>query len=92
MTTPSPQHVHVDTILPTVEIIDVPIEIQLEAFSVSIIFSEIVNDFEVDGIEITGDAVVDEAILSGGGSEYILTIIPNENTDGDLITYTPHLF
>ena len=88
--TESTEHtVHVDTILPTVEIIDVPIEIQLEAFSVSIIFSEIVNDFEVDGIEITGDAVVDEAILSGGGSEYILTIIPNENTDGDLIIIVP---
>ena len=81
--------VHVDTIPPTVEIIDVPIEVQLEAFSVSIIFSEIVNDFEVGGIEITGEAVVDELILSGSSSDYVLTIMPNENTDGDVIIAVP---
>ena len=81
--------VHVDTIPPTVEITEVPTEIQLEDFSVTIIFSEVVNVFEVEDIQITGDAVVDEVTLSGSGNVYVLDILPNENTDGDVIIKVP---
>ncbi len=81
--------VHVDTIPPTVEITDVPTAIQLEAFSVAIIFSEVVNEFAAEDIQITGDAVVEGMTLSGSGNVYLLKILPDENTDGDIIIKVP---
>ena len=76
--------VHVDTILPTVEIIDVPHDVQLEMFSVTIAFSEDVLEFEIADITLTGDAVVDTSELIGTGDTYTLTIRPHEDTDGDV--------
>ena len=77
--------VHVDTIVPTVGIIDVPHDVQLEMFSVTIAFSEDVLKFELADITLTGDAVVDTSELTGTGRTYTLTITPHEDTDGDII-------
>ena len=77
--------VHIDTILPTVEITNVPQDVQLEAFSVTIVFSEDMREFVIADITLSGDAVVETSELTGSGSEYTLTITPHEDTDGDVM-------
>ena len=77
--------IHIDTILPTVEIINVPQDVQLEAFSVTIVFSEDMREFVIADITLSGDAVVETSELTGSGSEYTLTITPHEDTDGDVM-------
>ena len=77
--------IHIDTILPTVEIINVPQDVQLEAFSVTIVFSEDMREFVLADITRSGDAVVATSELTGSGSEYTLTITPHEDTDGDVM-------
>jgi len=73
----------------TVELEDVPDTVQLEDFSVLIVFSTDVEGFALEAIEITGDAVVQDATLLGSGSTYNLTITPDANTDGDVIITVP---
>ena len=79
----------VDTIVPTVEITDVPEDVQLEIFSVTIMFSEEVHEFELEDITFSGDAVVADSELAGTGSTYTLTITPHEDTDGDVTVEVP---
>ena len=74
-----------DTNALTVELQNVPETVQLEAFSVMIVFSNDVNGFVLADIEIAGDAVIQSSTLLGAGSAYTLTITPEENTDGDVI-------
>ena len=81
--------VHVDTIVPTVEITDIPDTVQLEAFSLTILFSEDVNEFLLEDISFSGDAEIETTELTGTGSTYTLTIIPHEDTDGDVILQVP---
>ena len=81
--------VHVDTIVPTVEITDIPDTVQLEAFSLTILFSEDVNDFVLEDISFSGDAEIETKELTGTGSTYTLTITPHEDTDGDVIVQVP---
>ena len=71
------------------QITDVPQDVQLGAFSVTITFTEAVVGFELADIAITGDAVVASTELSGRGSSYMLKITPNENTDGNVIIQVP---
>ena len=75
----------IDTNALTVELQDVPETVQLEAFSVMIVFSNDVNGFVLADIEIEGDAVILSSTLLGTGSAYTLNITPDENTDGDVI-------
>ena len=79
----------IDTNALTVELRDVPETVQLEEFSVMIVFSKSVEGFVLGDIEITGDAVVLNAALLGSGSTYNLIITPTENTDGDVIINVP---
>ena len=85
--------VHIDTILPEVEIIDVPQTVQLEMFSVTIKFSEPVSKFELADITLSGDAVVETSELTPvdavSESTYTLTITPHEDTDGDVTIEVP---
>ena len=83
--------VHVDTIPPEVSIAPVSGNtsvfdaVQLEMFSLQIVFSEDVLEFEVTDITLTGDAVVETSELTGGRRTYVLTITPHEDTDGNVI-------
>ena len=79
----------IDTNALTVELQDVPETVQLDAFSVMIVFSNDVNGFVLADIEITGDAVIQSSTLLGTGSAYTLTITPEENTDGDVTINVP---
>ncbi|MDE0013504.1 MAG: Ig-like domain-containing protein [Candidatus Poribacteria bacterium] len=79
----------IDTNALTVELQDVPQTVQLDAFSVMIVFSKDVEGFVLGDIEITGDAVVRNSTLLGSGSTYVLTITPDKNTDGDVIITVP---
>ena len=88
-TDPATATVHIDTIVPMVEITDIPDTVQLEAFSLTILFSEDVNEFLLEDISFSGDAVIDTSTLEGTGSTYTLTITPHEDTDGDVIVQVP---
>ena len=83
--------VHVDTIPPEVSIApvlgntDVFDAVQLETFSLQIVFSEDVLEFEVEAIPLTGDAVVETSELTVGRRTYVLTVTPDEDTDGSVI-------
>ena len=79
----------IDTNALTVELRDVPETVQTGAFSVGIVFSKVVEGFELDNIEIEGDAIILTSTLLGTGSTYTLTITPEENTDGDVIITIP---
>ena len=81
--------VRIDTILPTVQITDIPQTVQLELFAVTIVFSEDVLEFELEDIILSGDAVVETSELTGTGSTYVLTITPHEDTDGDVAIEVP---
>ena len=81
--------VRVDTIVPTVEITDIPDTVQLEAFSLTILFSEDVNEFLLEDVSFSGDAEIETTLLEGTGSTYTLTITPHEDTDGDVIVQVP---
>ena len=79
----------IDTNALTVELQEVPETVQLETFSVMIVFSNDVNGFVLGDIEITGDAVIQSSTLLGTGSAYTLNITPDENTDGDVTINVP---
>ena len=85
----APAIFHFDNFVPTVEITDIPDTVQLEAFSLTILFSEDVNEFLLEDISFSGDAVIDTSTLEGTGSTYTLTITPHEDTDGDVILQVP---
>ena len=72
-----------------VEITDVPEDVQLEAFSVMVKFSEDVVGFELTDIAISGDAVVQTSTLTGRGRSYMLAITPHPDTGGDVIIQVP---
>ena len=74
--------VHIDTIVPTVEITDVPDLEKNVAFDVTITFSEPVNGFAVDDIALTGPATVALKSGSDGDNEYTATITPNDDVEG----------
>ena len=82
--------VHIDTLAPTPTITGVPTEIQLAPFSVRIEFLEDVTGFELTDIALTGDAVVENAVLTPeSGKAWTLTITPHEDTDGNVIITVP---
>ena len=84
-----PATVHFDNFVPTVEITDIPDTVQLEAFSLTILFSEDVNEFVLEDVSFSGDAEIETTELTGTGNTYTLTIIPHEDTDGDVIVQVP---
>ena len=88
--TESDEHtVHIDTIPPTVAITDVP-DIEKNApFDITITFSEPVNGFQVDDIELTGPATISLTSESNGDEEYTATITPNDNAEGEVTFKVP---
>ena len=81
--------VHIDTILPTVEITGVPDIEKNEAFDVTITFSEPVNGFAVEDITLTGPATVDLTRSSDDNSVYTAKITPNQASEGDVTFRVP---
>ena len=81
--------VHIDTIVPTVEITGVPNIEKNVAFDVTIKFSEAVNGFQASDL---GNLVYATAILksgSDGDETYEVTITPNTGKEGDVTFQVP---
>ena len=81
--------VHIDTILPTVEITGVPTIEQNVPFDITITFSEPVNGFVVGDIELTGPATLTLKEGSDGDSIYKVAITPNPASEGDVLFHVP---
>ena len=76
--------IHIDTIVPTVtSITGVPNTEQNEAFDITVTFSEDVTGFAADDVTVTGEATVTN-VDSPDANEYVLTITPNANKEGDV--------
>ena len=77
--------IHIDTIVPTIlSITGVPATTEQNApFDVTVLFSEDVNDFTAEDLTVTGEATA-SVKDSPGDNEYILTITPNPNKEGDV--------
>ena len=83
------QTIHVDVTPPTVSITDVPKVKKNEAFDITITFSELVNDFQVDDIELTGPATIRLTSGGDGDDEYTATITPNDDAEGEVTFKVP---
>ena len=81
--------VHIDTIPPTVEIADVPDIEKNVPFDITITFSEAVNGFQTDDIELTGPATIRLTSGSDGDDQYTATITPNTDSEDDVIIQLP---
>ena len=80
--------VRIDTIVPTVESIDVPNGTQNGAFNAIITFSEDVTGFEATEISLSGAASVDATVtIMGSGAVYTASITPT--ISGSLTIYVP---
>ncbi len=78
-------NIHIDTIVPTVEISDAPTIEKNVAYDLTITFSEAVNGFAVPGdLTVTGPGTA--ALKSGadGASVYTVTITPNATSEGEV--------
>ena len=76
--------VHVDTIVPTVEVTGVPEDEKNAAFDITITFSEVVNGFTIEDITLTGPAAIVLKSGSDGDTEYTATITPDDDSEGDV--------
>ena len=76
--------VEVDTIVPTVEITDIPTIEKNEAFDITITFSEPVNGFEASDFTINGPATASPPSGTDGDTEYTLTITPDLGEEDDV--------
>ena len=84
---PVSQTVHVDTIVPTVEISELPDIEKNVRFSFTVTFSEPVNGFRVpEDLTITGSDLgqFDLRVETDGVSVYRVRIIPNTDIEGDI--------
>ena len=84
---PVSQTVHVDTIVPTVEISELPDIEKNVRFSFTVTFSEPVNGFRVpEDLTITGSDLgqFDLRVGMDGESVYRVRIIPNTDIEGDI--------
>ena len=77
--------IRIDTIDPTAVISSEPTGEQNSAFTITITFSEDVNDFAKEDLTVTGEASA-TAVAAVGGSEstYTATITPNANKEGNV--------
>ena len=84
--TPSGSHtIHVDTIVPTVAISDVPDIEKNVPFDLTVTFSEPVNGFAVPAdLAVTGPATAALALGDDGASVYTVTITPNATSEDDV--------
>ena len=69
---------------PTVSISGLPSGEQKDAFDLTITFDEVVTDFMMDDLLVTGEAMAVTPV-SGSGTTYTATITPNTNREGDVI-------
>ena len=82
---PATSNILVDTIVPTVTITGVPTTEQKEMFDLTITFSEDVTDFDPtdsNDLTLTGEATA--ALKSGTGANYVVTITPTANMEGNV--------
>ena len=79
--------VPVDLTRPSVEITEVPTDVQNGAFDVTITFSEAVTGFAADDISLSGTASATVTDFTGSGAAYTATITPT--TEGDVIIQVP---
>ena len=77
----------VDTVSPTVTFEDVPDAVQLEAFDITVVFSEGVSGFDKTDIDDTQSPVAFEVeeVVPESNSRYTLTVTPDENAEGTVI-------
>ena len=80
---------HVDTVLPTVEITGVPTIEKNVPFDLTITFSEPVNGFAVGDIRLTGPAIISLVEGRDGDSVYTAKITPNQASEGDVTFRIP---
>ena len=59
------------------------------AFDLTIKFSEAVNGFAVSDLTVDGEATAILASGSNGASEYVVTITPNDEAEGDVTILVP---
>ena len=76
--------VHIDTIVPTVEITDIPTIEKNVAFDIIITFSEEVNGFAVADLTINGPATATLKSGADGDTDYTVTITPDPGSEGDV--------
>ena len=74
-------------LIPTVGIPNAPTDVQTEAFEVTITFSKSVTDFEASDINISSRNAT--ATLDGSDADYIATITPDDDVEGDVIFQIP---
>ena len=79
--------VHIDTIVPTVEITGVPDIEKNELFDLTVTFSEPVNGFTTASVAINGAATATAASANADNSVYTVTITPNDNQEGDNVSF-----
>ncbi len=75
-------NIHIDTIAPTATITGAPTTEQNSAFNLTITFNETVTGFAKEDLTVTGEATA--TAVSGSGSSYTATIIPNAAKEGDV--------
>ena len=76
--------VHVDTIIPTVEISEPPTDEQNGPFNLTVTFSEEVNGFAAEDVAVTGLATATLASGSDGDDVYTVTITPDPTSEDDV--------
>ena len=77
------RNIHVDTIVPTVEITGVPTTEQNGNFNVMVRFSEPVNGF-ISAFDVAVDGPASAPIFGPGNTVIRVTVIPNVNSEGDV--------
>ena len=81
--------VHIDTIVPTVSLSNVPTTPRNNAFDVTVTFTEDVKDFQASDL---GNLVYATASLksgSNGDDTYVVTITPDVNEEGNVTLQVP---
>ena len=78
-------NIHIDTIVPTVAISNVPTIEKNVAYDLTVTFSEPVNGFAVPAdLTVTGPGVASLKSGTAGDSVYTVTITPNATSEGDV--------
>ena len=77
-------NIHVDTIAPTFTTSGLPSGEQNSAFTLIILFSENVNGFAADDLNLGGGPASVTKVDSPDDNEYLVTITPTANREGDV--------
>ena len=77
-------NIHIDTIIPTFTTSGLPSGEQNSAFTLTILFSENVNGFAADDLNLGGGPASVTKVDSPDDNEYLVTITPTANREGDV--------